>query len=180
MKFPSPVLLALVLLTGAPLWAQSADDTDSDTQPPAGSTLITSDELHSDQVSHLSDFTGNVVVIGQNFHLTCQDMKVYFTNDNKVSKIVATGDVVITQPNRVTHCGHAEYYQDSDTFDLTQEPVILDHNDTVSGPEIIVDRKSQTMTVKGPRSRVVIPNSNMGSATTTPAGTDTTAPTSTK
>jgi lipopolysaccharide export system ATP-binding protein len=102
-------------------------------------------------------------------------MTVYFTNDNKVSKIVATGDVVITQPNRVTHCGHAEYYQDSDTFDLTQEPVILDHNDQVSGPEIIVDRKSQTMTVKGPRSRVVIPNSNMGSATTTPSGTDTTA-----
>ena len=124
----------------------------------------------------MSDFTGNVVVIGQNFHMTCQEMKVFFTNDNKVSKIVATGNVVITQPNRVTHCGHAEYFQDADTFYLPEEPVILDHNDTVSGPEIIVDRKSQTMHVKGPRSRVVIPNSNMGQATTTPSGTGSPAP----
>jgi lipopolysaccharide transport protein LptA len=175
MNYLLPALLAFMLLAGTPLGAQ--DDADSDTQPPVGSTLITSDELHSDQVTHQSIFTGNVVVIGQNFHMTCQEMTVYFTNDNKVTKIVAVGDVVITQPDRVTHCGHAEYYQDSDTFDLTQQPHILDHNDQVMGPEIIIDRKSQKMTVKGPgRSKVIIPNSNMGQVTTTPAVTDTAPP----
>jgi lipopolysaccharide export system protein LptA len=96
-------------------------------------------------------------------------MKVFFTNDNKVDHIVATGDVIITQPDRVTHCGRAVYDQASDTFDLTQEPIIHDHNDDVSGPEIIIDRKSQTMTVKGGRSKVVIPNTDMGPATTTPS-----------
>ena len=176
MKFPFPVFFALTFLATAALRAQVAADADSDTQPPPGSTLITSDELNSDQVKHQSVFTGKVVVVGQNFHMTCQEMTVFFNNDNKVSKIIATGDVVITQPNRVTHCGHAEYYQDTDTFDLTQEPVILDHNDQVSGPEIIVDRKSQTMKVKGPRSKVIIPNSNMGSATTTPSATGPAAP----
>jgi lipopolysaccharide transport protein LptA len=179
MRLPTAVSLALLLFTVTPSWAQM-DDTDSDTQPPAGSTLITSDELHSDQVTHQSVFTGKVVVIGQNFHMTCQEMTVFFTNDNKVSKIVATGEVVITQPDRVTHCGHAEYYQDSDTFDLTQEPVILDHKDTYSSAHMIIDRKSQKITMLGGRTRVIIPNENMGAATTTPPATDASASPATK
>jgi lipopolysaccharide transport protein LptA len=180
MKFQNSLILALTLLVGAPLGAQVTDDTDADSQPPAGSTLITSDELHSDQVTHQSIFTGKVVVLGQNFHMTCQEMTVFFTNDNKVSKIVATGDVVITQPDRVTHCGHAEYYQDSDTFDLTEEPVILDHKNTYRSAEIIIDRKSQKITMKGGRTYVTIPNENMGPATTTPTAADPSAPASNK
>jgi lipopolysaccharide export system protein LptA len=169
----SPLFFPLVVLLAGPLAAQVTDDTDSENTPPAGSTLITSDELHSDQVTHQSIFTGKVIVTGQNFRMTCQEMTVFFTNDNKVTKIVSTGDVIITQPNRVTHCGHAEYYQDTDTFDLTEQPVILDGKNTVKGPEIVIDRKSQKMTVKGPgRTTVIIPDSSMGSATTTPAPSD--------
>ena len=52
--------------------------------------------------------------------MTCQEMTVYFTNDNKVDTIIATGDVIITQPDRVTHCGHAEYFHDDDKFVLTE------------------------------------------------------------
>jgi lipopolysaccharide transport protein LptA len=169
MKFLAPLFLAVLLLAGAPLRAQLPDDTDADTQPPVGSTLITSDELHSDQTTHQSIFTGKVVVIGQNFHMTCQEMTVFFTNDNKVSKIVATGDVVITQPDRVTHCGHAEYYQDSDTFVLTEEPVIYDHKNIVKGTRITIDRQTQKMTVDGGRTTVTLNDANMGTATTTPA-----------
>jgi lipopolysaccharide transport protein LptA len=162
-------LLGLLLLAAAPLRAQMSDDLATETQPPAGSTLINSDELHSDEATHISDFIGNVVVIGQNFHMTCQEMKVYFTNDNKVQKIVATGDVVITQPGRVTHCGHAEYYQDSDTFDLTEEPIIYQGTDKVlKGTEIIIDRKSQKLTTQKGRTTVIIKNSSMNAATTTP------------
>jgi len=162
-------LLTTVLLTGVPLWAQMDDD--ADTKPPVGSTLITSDELHSDQTTHTSDFIGKVIVTGQNFHMTCQEMRVYFTNDNKVSKIVATGDVVITQPNRVTHCGHAEYTQDNDTFVLTQEPVIYDGKTKVQGTRIIINRQTQQMQTDQGRTTVTIQNSDMNQATTTPNGT---------
>lgn len=167
MKTLAPLLFA-ALLAGAPLRAQLSEDIDTETQPPVGSTLITSDELHSDEATHVSDFTGNVVVIGQNFHMTCQEMKVYFTNDNKVTKIVATGEVVITQPGRVTHCGHAEYYQDTDTFDLTEEPIIYQGKDKLTGTEIIIDRKSQKLTTKGGRTTVTLDNASMNTATTTP------------
>ncbi len=168
MKILAPLFLAALLLAAAPLRAQLPEDTDSETQPPVGSTLITADELQSDQATHQSVFTGKVVVIGQNFHMTCQQMTVFYTNDNKVSQIVATGDVIITQPGRVTHCGHAVYVQESDTFDLTQEPVILQGKDKLSAPEIIIDRQTQKLTTKG-RTTVSLNNASMSTATTAPA-----------
>jgi len=148
---------------------QTTDDSasDADTPPaPPGSTVITSDELHSDQNTHISIFTGNVVTVGTNFSMTCQEMTVNFTKDNKVDTILATGDVVINQPGRVTHCGRAEYFHDEDKFDLTDQPIILDHKNTISGPEIIIFRTTQKMIVKG-RSRTIIGNDSLGSPKTT-------------
>ena len=151
--------------------AQTTDD--SETAPPPGATVITSDELHSDQQTHMSVFSGKVVVLGANFRMTCQEMTVFFTNDNKVNKLVATGDVVITQPDRVTHCGHAEYFHDVDTFVLTDQPVILDHKDEIHGTRITIDRTTQKMTVDGGRSKVIINDENLGPSPTAEPSTDT-------
>ena len=172
MKLSTFFLLLLLgfLLPCEPVKAQAPDDTNPETPAPAGSTVITSDELHSDQVAHTSIFTGNVVVVGTNFHMTCQEMTVYFTNDNKVQKIVSTGDVVITQPDRITHCGHAEYTQATDIFVLTDSPVILSNGkDKVQGTRITIERQTQKMTVDGGRTTVTLDDQNLGPTTTTPA-----------
>jgi len=100
-------------------------------------------------------------------------MTVYFTNDNKVDRIVSTGDVVITQPDRVTHCGHAEYLHDADTFVLTDQPVILDHKNQVTGTRITIERTTQKMTVDGGRSTVILSNDSMGSSSPPSTSTDT-------
>jgi len=164
MKSPSlPIFTALLLLAATPLGAQSTAGDSNATPPPAGSTVITSDELHSDQVAHTSIFSGNVVVDGTNFKMTCQEMTVLFTPDNKVDRIVASGDVVINQPGRITHCGHADYYHDEDKFVLTEDPVILDHGNSVKGTQITIYRTTQKMEVNGGRSTVVIGNDNMSS-----------------
>jgi lipopolysaccharide transport protein LptA len=163
-----PAVVAALTL-GTPGSAQTDDSDLAETPPPPGSTVITSDELHADQVAHTSVFDGKVVVVGTNFRLTCQEMTVFFTNDNKVQKIVATGDVVINQPDRVTHCGHAEYFKDQDTFVLTDSPVIHDHANEVRGVRITINRQTQKMTVDGGRSRVIIDNENLGAPTTNAA-----------
>jgi lipopolysaccharide export system protein LptA len=160
-RLPFLLLFVALLLARAPLPAQTTDDSNPETPPPGG-TIITSDELHSDQNTHISVFTGNVVVVGTNFRMTCQEMTVYFNKDNKVDKIVSTGDVVITQPDRVTHCGHAEYFHDDDKFILTDQPVILDHKNKVMGPKITIFRTNQKMIVDGGRSTTVISNDSMG------------------
>jgi lipopolysaccharide transport protein LptA len=169
MKFSPrfPLLSVVLFMAWAPLSAQTVDDSNPETPPPGG-TIITSDELHSDQNTHISIFTGNVVTIGTNFKMTCQEMTVYFTNDNKVERIVSTGDVIIIQPDRVTHCGHAEYFHDDDKFILTDQPVILDHKNKVWGPEITIFRTTQKMIVKGGRSNVIIANESTGTPKTPP------------
>lgn len=173
MKLPSriPLLLAAALLAVTPLRAQTADD-GAVVPAPAGSTVITSDELHSDQASHVSVFSGNVVVVGTNFKMSCQEMTVFFTPDNKVDRIVSTGDVVINQPDRITHCGHAEYIHDEDKFVLTEDPNILDHGNKVTGQTITIYRTSQKMVVNGGRSRVILSGENL--STPPAAGTSTT------
>jgi len=72
MKLPLlfPLISVGLLLAWTPLPAQTADDTDTETPPPPGATVITSDELHSDQQTHISVFTGRVVAVGTNFRMT--------------------------------------------------------------------------------------------------------------
>jgi lipopolysaccharide transport protein LptA len=174
MKFSSLVpILCVALLTawGCPLPAQTTDNSDAETTAPPGSTVITSDQLHSDQNTHTSIFTGNVVVVGNQFRMTCQEMTVYFTNDNKVDRIVSTGDVVITQPDRVTHCGHAEYFHDDDKFVLTEQPVILNGKDTMSNPSTIIIYRTDKKIVTPPgsgRTTVVLAPGSMGTPTPPP------------
>jgi lipopolysaccharide transport protein LptA len=159
----------------APLPSPAQTTGNAETTPPPGSTVITSDELHSDQQTHVSVFTGNVVVNGNQFRMTCQEMTVNFTKDNKVDTIVATGDVVITQPDRVTHCGHVEYFHDDDKFVLTDQPVILNGKDTISNQStIIIFRTTQKLvTPKGSgRTTVVLGADSMGSPKTPPPSTD--------
>jgi lipopolysaccharide transport protein LptA len=172
MKILFPLLCVVLLMIQAPLSAQTTDDSDTETPPPPGSTTIDSDELHSDQNTHISIFTGNVVVLGNQFKMTCQEMTVYFTNDNKVEKIVATGNVVITQPNRITHCGHAEYFHDEDKFVLTDSPSILNGKDLLSSPEIVIYRTSQKLETHGGRTNMVLGPDSMGSSPSTPPSTD--------
>jgi lipopolysaccharide transport protein LptA len=164
----------LLLMAWASVSAQTPDDVTGEVAPPPGSTVITSDELHSDQQTHVSVFTGNVVVIGNQFRMTCQEMTVNFTKDNKVDTIVSTGDVVITQPDRVTHCGHAVYFHDEDKFDLTDSPTILDNKkNQESAPEIIIYRTSQKMETKGGRSNLILGPDSMATPASTPPPTPT-------
>jgi lipopolysaccharide transport protein LptA len=158
------LLLTMAWLTPSP--AQDMDATGADTAP-AGSTVITADELRSDEATRTSIFTGNVVVTGTNFNMTCQEMTVIFTKDNKVDNILAIGNVIITQPDRITHSGQAQYFSDEDKFVLTDQPVINDHKNEVSATKITIYRANQKMITEG-RSKVVIINGGPGSGTPTP------------
>src|SRR6202044_634065 len=96
--------------------------------PGPGITQINSDEMEMDQARFTSVFTGNVVVTGTNFNLTCDDMTILFTSVSKVDTIVAHGHVVINQTGRVAHCGRAEYFHADDKFVLTDQPDIIQNN----------------------------------------------------
>jgi lipopolysaccharide transport protein LptA len=136
---------------------------------PAGSTIITSDECRSDQTTHTSVFTGNVVVNGTNFNMTCQEMTVIFTKDGKIDNILAVGNVVITQPDRITHCGQAQYFSLDDKFILTEQPVIVQNKDKISAPKIIIFRSNQKMITLGPSTVVLPPGTDTPTCPPTPS-----------
>ena len=125
--------------------------------PEAGSTVITSDELHMDETTHVAVFTGNVLAVGTNFNMKCQEMTVNFDKSGKVQTILSKGAVEVIQPGRITHCGQAIYYHDQDMFDLTDQPVIVDNSKTIAAPEIIIFRTKQSLYTKGGKSTVVLP-----------------------
>jgi lipopolysaccharide transport protein LptA len=165
----SLLLLVLLLMGTSPTWAQDTNPAaggDTESAPP-GSTVITSDELRADQIAHTSIFSGNVTVVGTNFSMTCREMTVNFTKDGKIDNIIATGDVVINQPGRVTKCGRAQYFQDEDKFVLTDQPIIVDNKNQITAPKIIIYRTQKTIQTEG-RSRVTLPEGS--GATSAPAG----------
>jgi lipopolysaccharide export system protein LptA len=130
-------------------------DATGEPTPPAGSTVITSDDLHMDQASHTAVFTGSVVVTGTNFKMTCQEMTVLFTSDNKVDTITGKGDVVVVQPGRITHSGEAQYYHDEDKIVLTDSPIINNNGNIISAPKIIIFRSKQSLYTEGPTKTIL-------------------------
>jgi len=141
-------LLAAVALILSTSYLPAQDTNAADTPPP-NSTVITSDELRMDKESNTAVFTGNVLVVGTNFNMKCQEMTVFFTKDSKVDNILSKGDVVIQQPGRITHSGQAQYFHDEDKFVLTDQPTILDNKNQISAPKIIIFRTKQSLLTEG-------------------------------
>jgi len=162
MKLPRLLpCLALLAMTVLRLPAQTPDATadmaDSDAAVAPGTTVINSDELRMDQVGKTAVFTGNVVVVGNNFNMKCEEMTVFFTSDSKIDNIVAKGNVVIIQPGRITHCGQAQYFHDEDKFVLTDQPDILDNQNHITGAaKITIWRGQQTMKAEGGRIKTTV------------------------
>jgi lipopolysaccharide transport protein LptA len=171
---PLSAVLALVALLPAaaqtPTPLSQMDVQIAGAPPATGSTVITSDELHMDETTHVAVFSGNVLAVGTNFNMKCAEMTVNFDKAGKVDTIISKGRVEIVQPNRITHCGQAIYYHDQDMFDLTDQPVIVDTSKTLAAPEIIIFRTKQSVYTKGGRSTVVLPE---GSTSAKPAATTT-------
>jgi lipopolysaccharide transport protein LptA len=165
-----PLCFSLLLAIFPAVMGQTdTDDTSASSAASAGTTIITSDALHMDQVAHNAIYTGNVVVEGTNFHLTCEEMTVYFTTGNKINTIMAQGNVVITQPGRITHCGQAVYYRDEDKFVLTDQPDILDNSNEISAPKIIIYRMTKKLETVGRSTTKIINRGGTSSGTNTVA-----------
>lgn len=162
LSYRIPLLFPILLLACALAAQAQTSDSGATEAPPPGSTVITSDELHSDQLNHVSTFTGSVIVTGSSFNMTCDEMKVLFTKDGKVDHIIATGNVVITQPGRITHSGQCEYFREDDKFVLTDQPEIVQDKNKLSAPKIIIYRTTQTLETEGKGSRTVLGNGGLG------------------
>jgi len=153
LRFPTPALLTLLLAASAvSLTAQTQPAAAAD--PAAKGTQVVSDAFRLNLSKKEGLFTGNVRVTDPGYTLEAEELTVYFTQDNKMERLVARGNVKIKQgADRAATCREAEYNVAEKRIRLTGEPVVMQNQNRVTGTVITIYPESDRMDVDG-RSKV--------------------------
>jgi lipopolysaccharide export system protein LptA len=123
-------------------------------------TVVTSEVFRLDMSKKQGVFTGNVLVIAQDFKLKASEITVFFASagEGKIERLVARGGVEIEQSDRTAKSNQAEYMVPEDKMILTGSPEITQKSgNRLTGSTITIYRSSNRMDVDG-RSRVVLYN----------------------
>jgi lipopolysaccharide export system protein LptA len=134
-------------------------------------TVITSDVFRLDMVKKEGIFTTNVQVVAQDFRMKADEITVFFAagTDGKIDHLLATGNVVIEQPDRTAKANQAEYGVAEDKMVLTGSPDILQKGGNhITGTTITIYRSTNRMEVDG-RSRMVLFSDLSSPSQATPA-----------
>jgi len=148
------LLLAAALLPAVP--GRAVEET---------TTVITSDgegTMVSTDTETTITFRDHVVVTGTDLRLTCDYLEVVVlrTGDktatigklDKFRSLLATGNVHMVQGAREAACGRAEVIPGQDRVILTENPVVVDHdqNTRISGEKITLLRGQRRVLVEKP------------------------------
>lgn len=164
------IYLALVAFVFS---ARAQDATPAPTLEPE-ETVITSDELElvGGDTQNQFFFTGNVKVSGTNLLATCDYMEVIAARSGAteptvgemgaIQNILMKGNVVIEQAGRRATAGQAEILPDEDKVVLTDNPVVVDSQGTVTGFRMELlkgERKAKVFgdPASGGRTKVTLP-----------------------
>lgn len=99
---------------------------------------ITSNQLEVDKKAGTAIFTGNVVVKQKGGVMLSDLLNVYYDEQRKMEKIIATGNVRITQEGRVGTCQRATFFPDEKKIVMEEEPRLWKDSDVVSGKIITI------------------------------------------
>jgi lipopolysaccharide export system protein LptA len=128
-------------------------------------TVITSDgpgEMVSTDKETTITFKDHVVVTGTNMKLTCDYLEVVVIRSgdqsatlgklDKFRSMLATGNVLLIQGDREAACGRAEVLPGEEKVVLSENPVIVDHdqNTRAAGEEITLLRGQRRVFIKNP------------------------------
>lgn len=153
-SFPSAAAF-LILLAVSPI-ALPAQDTN---------TVITSDgeaRMVSTETEATITFRDKVLVTGTNLKMSCDFLQVVVRRKTdpaatlgKVEKfrsMLATGNVVVIQGDREAACGRAEVLPEQDRIILTENPVVVDHDQKtrIAGEKITILNGQKNFIVEKP------------------------------
>ncbi|MEE9609744.1 MAG: lipopolysaccharide transport periplasmic protein LptA [Desulfatiglandales bacterium] len=132
----------------------------------AGPMVIKSDSLEVDNNRRIVTFTGNVNCKRDDLLIESQKLLVYYRNQPtkqasekekvEVDKIIATGQVRITQPDgSIATAERAVYYQNDEKVVLSGNPVVKQGNNFVEGSTITLFLKEKRSIVESSKDRRV-------------------------
>lgn len=127
---------------------------------PEQKTVITSDGpcvMTSDGKKTTIHWENNVSVVGTNLKMTCDFLEVVVLRSgdpaatigdvDRFESLLATGNVVITQGERVAKCGRAEILPNQDKIELTGNPSVTVSDSRIEGERITMWRGRKTVEV---------------------------------
>ena len=142
------ILITFLLLPPFSVYSETAK-TNSIFDTQNGQINITSISYELDMKNSIASFSGDVNIVGNDMSMSCQELELFFSKSLKdssaeekkfsVEKIVATGSVVITRPDRGTATAEkAVYYHDSEKIVLTGNPEVKDKDRFEGGGNTII------------------------------------------
>jgi lipopolysaccharide export system protein LptA len=116
----------------------------------SGATKITADRMLTENEKGLIRFVGNVEATHKDINLKADEVEVY-SNEKKeaVTRIIATGNVVVTKGDRRLTGGRAELDYDLKRVVLTGNPTIDEKGNSISGEKIVYQYDKEGIIIDG-------------------------------
>lgn len=112
-----------------------------------------------DYNNNIITYTGNVVATRGDGKLTCQELKIFLDKNKKIEKIIATGNPVYTEPNKLIKGNVIEYDAPQDEIIVTGNAYLENKGNVVQGDKVIYYKKLDKAIVTGKRVQsIFIPN----------------------
>ena len=110
---------------------------------------ITSDRMEADNRNRTVDFFGNVVAKREDMVIFSDRISAFYTEEGKIQKIIARGNVKINQQDRIATCLQATFFQPSQIIVLTGNPKVWQGSNIVSGGKITISLNEDKIDIEG-------------------------------
>jgi lipopolysaccharide export system protein LptA len=110
---------------------------------------ISADRMEADDASKVLVFIGHAVAQQGDVTINGDRLTIHYTaKDGDVDRIIAEGNVRITQKERVATGGRAEYFRAEERVVMTGSPKVSEGSNSVQGDEVILYVRENRSVVK--------------------------------
>ena len=113
--------------------------------------VITADEMSADQKSNHIIFVGKVVAKQGDLTISSDKMTVYNTENKKLGKIVALGNVKMNKGAQYAESDRAEYFEKDSKVVLTGNPHAWENSNEIFGTKMVFYVDKEIFIVSGSR-----------------------------
>ncbi len=115
---------------------------------------ITSDRMVADNRNRTVNFLGNVVANREDMIIFSDQLSTVYTEQNKVEKIIARGNVKINQTDRTATCQEATFFQlPQQKVVMTGKPKVWQGKNIITGDKIIIFIKEDRVEVESDKQK---------------------------
>jgi lipopolysaccharide export system protein LptA len=99
-------------------------------------------------------FTGDVVVVRTGYRLTCETLTVTYGEDQRVTHLLAEGNVKVVEEGRTVTARIAEFDNIREILTLTGDAVLVEGENVIRGDRVIFHLPTDEVRVEKVRARV--------------------------